>query len=59
MCIYTVYEHVFGDFPTIVTVYAPYIYGSGQPYTHYTHTKNYVYHYVDICTQGSLQKVGC
>ena len=29
---YTVYDHTFGDFPDKNTVYAPYIYGSGQPY---------------------------
>jgi hypothetical protein len=31
--IYTVYGHIFGDFPAKNTVYKPYIYGSGQPYT--------------------------
>jgi hypothetical protein len=31
--IYTVYDCIFGDFPAKTTVYTPYIYGSGQPYT--------------------------
>jgi hypothetical protein len=35
--IYTVYDRIFGEFPAQNTVYTPYIYGSGQPYT-YTHT---------------------
>ena len=30
--IYTVYDRKFGDFPAKITVYTPYIYGSGQPY---------------------------
>ena len=29
--IWTVYDRIYGDFPAKVTVYAPYIYGSGQP----------------------------
>jgi len=28
-----VYDRIFGDFPAKKTVYTPYIYGSGQPYT--------------------------
>jgi hypothetical protein len=40
--IYTVYDHIFGDFPAKNTVYTPYIYGSGQPYVYsmnmYIHT---------------------
>jgi len=28
---YTVYDSTFGDFPAKNTMYAPYIYGSGQP----------------------------
>ena len=31
--IYTVYDRIFGDFPAKDSVYAPYIYGSGQPYS--------------------------
>ena len=31
--IYTVFNRIFGDFPARNTVYALYIYGSGQPYT--------------------------
>ena len=31
--IYTVYDRIFGDFPARNTVYTPYIYGSGKPYT--------------------------
>jgi len=31
--IYTVYDRIFGDVPAKNTVYTPYIYGSGQPYT--------------------------
>ena len=34
-CIYTVYDRIFDDFPARNTVYTPYIYGSGQPYTCY------------------------
>jgi hypothetical protein len=30
---YTLYDRIFGDFPAKNTVYTPYIYGSGQPYT--------------------------
>jgi hypothetical protein len=30
---YTVYDRISGDFPAKSTVYAPFIYGSGQPYT--------------------------
>jgi hypothetical protein len=30
--IYTVYDCKFGDFPAKITVYTPYINGSGQPY---------------------------
>ena len=33
--IHTVYDRTFGDFPAQNTIYAPYIYGSGQPYTPY------------------------
>ena len=29
-CMYTVYDHIFGDFPAKNTVYTLYIYGSGQ-----------------------------
>jgi len=31
--IHTVYDRIFGDFPAKNTVYAPYIHGSGQPYS--------------------------
>jgi hypothetical protein len=34
--IHTVYDCIFGDFPAKNAVYAPYIYGSGQPYTRTT-----------------------
>jgi len=42
----TVYKHcIFGEFPAKITVYTPYIYVSGQPYSyskhsspHHTHT---------------------
>ena len=27
----TVYDRIFGDFPVKITVYTPFIYGSGQP----------------------------
>jgi hypothetical protein len=30
---HTVYDRIFGDFPAKNTVYTPYIYGSGQPYS--------------------------
>ena len=30
-CIYTVYDRIFGDFPAKNTVYALYMYSSGQP----------------------------
>ena len=31
--IYTVYDRIFDGFPAKHTVYTPYIYGSGQPYS--------------------------
>ena len=31
--IFTVHDRMFGGFPAKNTVYTPYIYGSGQPYT--------------------------
>jgi len=31
--IYTVFDHIFGDFPAGNIVYTPYKYGSDQPYT--------------------------
>jgi len=34
--IYTPYDRIFDDFPAKNTVYTPYIYGSGQPYTRST-----------------------
>ena len=34
MPVYTVYDRIIGDFPAKNTVYAPYIYGSGQRYTY-------------------------
>ena len=30
---YIVHAHIFGEFPAKNTVYTPYIYGYGQPYT--------------------------
>ena len=30
---YIIYDRIFDDFPAKNTVYTPYIYGSGQPYT--------------------------
>jgi len=33
ICIYTLYNRIFGDFPTKNVVYTPYTYCSGQPYT--------------------------
>jgi len=32
--IYTPYDRILLDFPAKNTVYTPYIYGSGQPYTY-------------------------
>ena len=39
---YTVYDHIFGDFPANNTVYTPYMYGSDQPYVHYRVIGNFV-----------------
>jgi hypothetical protein len=33
MYTHTIYDRIFGDFPAKITVYTPYIYGSGQPYS--------------------------
>ena len=40
VCIYTVYDRTLGDFPAKNTVYTPYTYGSGQPFSTQTPLQN-------------------
>jgi hypothetical protein len=44
MC--SVYNRTFGDFPAKITVYTPYIYGSGQPYKQTVYITYCIYGYL-------------
>jgi len=45
-CIYTVYDHMFGDFPFKGSVNTLYIYGFGQPYMIGTWLRLFEWHVV-------------
>jgi len=44
----TVYDRIFGDSPAIHTVYTPYIYGPGQPYTFANNTADSLWRYLSV-----------